>query len=76
MNVSEFMNLPESHSISPDEAKSLNYSISRSSAKDIPAHKVELVMDYITISLSMDSVDLTERPAMEKLLRDLQEMSY
>mgnify|MGYP003116971935 CR=1 FL=1 len=46
MTLDQFLSLAETHTISPDEAQSLNMSLSKASVDDIPEQQRGVVLDY------------------------------
>jgi len=67
VTLNQFLSLGDTHSISSDEAESLNYSLSTVSIEDIPEQKRRRVLDYLVVALNMNSVDPRIKPNLDRL---------
>lgn len=72
MNLEEFIALDEEHSISSQDAQSLNDCLARTSAESIPTDQRGRVADYLTTALNMESVSQETVARLESLLGNLQ----
>ena len=66
MTLDQFLS-EESHTISFDEAQSLNLSLSKASLEDIPEQQRGMVLDYLIVALNMQSVDPQIAPSLDDL---------
>jgi hypothetical protein len=72
MNLEEFIALDEEHSISSQDAQSLNDCLARTSAESIPTDQRGRVADYLATALNMKSVSQETVARLESLLGTLQ----
>lgn len=72
MTLDQFLSLAETHTISPDEAQSLNMSLSKASVDDIPEQQRSVVLDYLVVALNMNSVDPKIAPSLDDLRTNLE----
>jgi len=73
MNLLDYIAMGEIHTLSADDAQSLNVDLSARSHSDIPAEFKDRVADYIIAAINMESVDPKLLPKIENLLKDLQQ---
>ncbi len=73
MTLDQFLSLPETHDISADEAQILNLSLSKASVEDIPEPQRDVVLDYLTVALNMNSIDAEIVANLDALRTDLEE---
>lgn len=73
MNLEKFASLGEEHDIQPKEAKALNAYLANLSAEDIPSPLKARLADYLIAAFNMNSIEAEISPALDLLLRKLQE---
>ena len=72
MLLVDFLNLPDEHSLSADDAQSLNRALATTKIDEIPEEHRVRVREYITVALVIDTVPEEYKPSIEKLLLQLQ----
>jgi len=72
MNLDKFLSRDGEFNISAAEAQSLNADLARRSLENIPMSGRGQVTDYLLAALAVGSVEHGIRPALEKLLSELQ----
>ena len=73
MTLDQFLTLAETHTISPDEAQSLNMSLSKASVDDIPEQQRAVILDYLVVALNMNSVEPQIAASLDDLYTELEE---
>jgi hypothetical protein len=73
MNLEQFIALDEGHTISSQDAQSLNDCLARTSAESIPTDQRGRVADYLATALNMESVSQETVARLESLLGNLQD---
>ncbi|MAM00284.1 MAG: hypothetical protein CL583_17735 [Alteromonadaceae bacterium] len=66
MTLDQFLS-GDLHTISFDEAQSLNLSLSKASLEDIPEQQRGMILDYLIVALNMQSVDPQIAPSLDDL---------
>lgn len=72
MNLIEYVNLDEIHTLWTEDVQSLIADLSTKSHSDIPEEKKERVADFLVAVLNAGAVARTMIQSIEKLLQDLQ----
>lgn len=73
MTLDQLLSLAEAHTISPDEAQSLNMCLSKASVDDIPEQQRGVVLDYLVVALNMNSVEPQILASLDDLRTELEE---
>ena len=72
MLLNDFFQLPNNHTLSPEEAHRLNKELATTSATEIPDEHRDRVRDYLLAALNFNSVSADSQPGMDKLLSELE----
>jgi hypothetical protein len=72
MNLVEFARLPAVHTLSAEDASSLNSDLALRGVAEIPKASRKIIADYLICALNMNSADPAMTPKLESLLCCLQ----
>tara|TARA_Y100000815_G_C13272671_1_gene473691 strand:+ start:460 stop:693 length:234 start_codon:yes stop_codon:yes gene_type:complete len=72
MTLDQFLSLAETHTISADEAQSLNMFPSKAPVDDTPEQQRGVILDYLVVALNMNPVDPKIAPSFDDLRTDLE----
>lgn len=75
MMLSDFLALPDEHTLSTDDAQALNEALSKAELKDIPSEKHSLVIDYLKVALLNGAVAPNIQDDLRRLLVKLKAAS-
>ncbi|MBN9687372.1 MULTISPECIES: hypothetical protein [unclassified Corallococcus] len=71
MTLSDYLALPDLHSLSVDEVEALNKELSKAELKDIPPEKRSQVIDYLDAALLCSAEGLNIRAVALDIQSDL-----
>lgn len=72
MTLVEFLNLGETHQLSPEQAQALNQNLGSVDINDIPPQHRARVLDYLVVAINMGSVAPNVLASLDKLRQSLE----
>lgn len=75
MMLSDFLALPDEHTLSADDVQALNEALSKAELKDIPPEKLSLVIDCLEVALLHGAVTPNIQDDLRRLLVELKAAS-